>query len=135
MENLNAEQIIKALEWAIEKEFCSNCLCTAYGESIVEFYKEIPHVIAIVINEFYKKPSGTYEINLDIICEKQNHKAILIGKQGEAIKRVSKYAREGMEKFLNAKVFLTTYVKVKENWGDKENLLAEYGYGDVDKSL
>ena len=102
---------------------------------LLEFDKEIPHGIAIVINEFYKKPSGTYEINLDIICEKQNHKAILIGKQGEAIKRVSKYAREGMEKFLNAKVFLTTYVKVKENWRDKENLLLEYGYGDVDKSL
>ena len=102
---------------------------------LLEFDKEIPHGIAIVINEFYKKPSGTYEINLDIICEKQNHQAILIGKQGEAIKRVSKYAREGMEKFLNAKVFLTTYVKVKENWRDKENLLLEYGYGDVDKSL
>ncbi len=100
---------------------------------LLEFDKEIPHGVAIVINEFYKKPSGTYEVNLDIVCEKQNHKAILIGKQGQAIKRVSKFAREGMEKFLNAKVMLTTYVKVKESWRDKENLLAEYGYGDVDK--
>ncbi len=100
---------------------------------LLEFDKEIPHGVAVVINEFYKKPSGTYEVNLDIICEKQNHKAILIGKQGQAIKRVSKYAREGMEKFLNAKVMLTTFVKVKEAWRDKENLLTEYGYGDVDK--
>ncbi len=100
---------------------------------LLEFDKEIPHGVAIVINEFYKKPSGTYEVNLDIICEKQNHKAILIGKQGQAIKRVSQYAREGMEKFLNAKVMLTTYVKVKESWRDKENLLTEYGYGDIDK--
>ena len=99
---------------------------------LLEFDKEIPHGIAVVINEFYKKPSGTYEVNLDIICEKQNHKSILIGKQGQAIKRVSQYARESMEKFLGAKVFLTTYVKVKENWRDKENLLAEYGYGDID---
>ncbi len=99
---------------------------------LLEFDKEIPHGVAVVINEFYKKSSGTYEVNLDIICEKQNHKAILIGKQGQAIKRVSQYARESMEKFLNAKVFLTTYVKVKENWRDKENLLAEYGYGDID---
>ena len=102
---------------------------------LLEFDKEVPHGIAVVINEFYKKPSGTYEVNLDIICEKQNHKAILIGKQGSAIKKVSQYAREVMEKFLNAKVFLTTYVKVKEDWRDRENLLQEYGYGDVDKDL
>ena len=102
---------------------------------LLEFDKEVPHGIAVVINEFYKKPSGTYEVNLDIICEKQNHKAILIGKQGSAIKKVSQYAREDMEKFLNAKVFLTTYVKVKEDWRDRENLLQEYGYGDVDKDL
>ena len=102
---------------------------------LLEFDKEIPHGIAIVINEFYKKPNGTYEINLDIICEKQNHKSILIGKQGGAIKRVSSYARESMEKFLNAKVFLTTYVKVKENWRDKDNLLQEYGYGDLGDKL
>ena len=99
---------------------------------LLEFDKEIPHGIAVIVNEFYKKPSGTYEVNLDIICEKQNHKAILIGKQGLAIKKVSQYARESMEKFLNAKVFLTTYVKVKENWRDKENLLQEFGYGDID---
>ena len=99
---------------------------------LLEFDKEIPHGIAVIINEFYKKPSGTYEVNLDIVCEKQNHKSILIGKQGQAIKKVSQYARESMEKFLGAKVFLTTYVKVKENWRDKENLLAEYGYGDID---
>ncbi|MBO5926841.1 MAG: GTPase Era [Clostridia bacterium] len=99
---------------------------------LLEFEKEIPHGIAVVVNEFYKKPSGTYEVNLDIICEKQNHKAILIGKQGLKIKKVSQYAREAMEKFLGAKVFLTTYVKVKENWRDKENLLSEYGYGDID---
>ncbi len=102
---------------------------------LLEFDKEIPHGIAIVVNEFYKKPSGTYEVNLDIVCEKQNHKAILIGKQGSAIKRVSSYARESMEKFLNAKVFLTTYVKVKESWRDKDNLLNEYGYGDKDDTL
>ncbi len=102
---------------------------------LIKFDKEVPHGIAVVVNEFYKKPSGTYEVNLDIICEKQNHKSILIGKQGSAIKEVSSYARESMEKFLGAKVFLTTYVKVKEDWRDKENLLSEYGYGDVDNNL
>ena len=102
---------------------------------LLEFDKEIPHGIAIVVNEFYKKANGTYEVNLDIVCEKQNHKAILIGKQGASIKRVSTYARESMEKFLGAKVFLTTYVKVKENWRDKTNLLEEYGYGESGGNL
>lgn len=97
---------------------------------LLEFDKEVPHGIAIVVNEFYKKENGVYEINLDIVCEKQNHKAILIGKQGGAIKRVNTYARQSMEKFLNAKVFLTTYIKVKEDWRMKENYLNEYGYGD-----
>ena len=72
-----------------------------------------------------------YEVNLDIVCERQNHKAILIGKQGKAIKEVSSFARQDMEKFLGAKVFLTTYVKVKEDWRDRPNLLREYGYEDV----
>ena len=94
--------------------------------------KEVPHGVAIIVNEFKKKANGVYDISLDIVCEKQNHKAILIGKQGGAIKKISTYARESMEKFLEAKVFLTTYVKVKENWRDKQNLLEEFGYGDKD---
>ncbi|MBQ8308789.1 MAG: GTPase Era [Clostridia bacterium] len=95
---------------------------------LLKFDKEIPHGIAIVINEFKQNEGGVYEINLDIVCERQNHKAILIGKQGRAIKEVSSFARQDMEKFLGAKVFLTTYVKVKEDWRDRPNLLREYGY-------
>ena len=90
---------------------------------LLKFDKEIPHGIAIVINEFFRNENGVYEINLDIVCERANHKAILIGKQGKAIKEVSSYARQDMEKFLGAKVFLTTYVKVKEDWRDRPNML------------
>lgn len=97
---------------------------------LLKFDKEIPHGIAIVINEFFKNEGGVYEVNLDIVCERANHKAILIGKQGRAIKEVSSFARQDMEKFLGAKVFLTTYVKVKEDWRDRPNLLREYGYDD-----
>ena len=97
---------------------------------LLKFDKEIPHGIAIVINEFFKNEGGVYEINLDIVCERANHKAILIGKQGRAIKEVSSFARQDMEKFLGCKVFLTTYVKVKEDWRDRPNLLREYGYDD-----
>ena len=98
---------------------------------LLKFDKEIPHGIAIVINTFELGDNGVYEINLDIVCERANHKAILIGKQGKAIKEVSSFARQDMEKFLGAKVFLTTYVKVKENWRDRENLIREYGYEDL----
>ncbi len=98
---------------------------------LLKFDKEIPHGIAIVINEFFKNDKGVYEVNLDIVCERANHKAILIGKQGKAIKEVSSFARQDMEKFLGGKVFLTTYVKVKEDWRDRPNLLREYGYEDL----
>ncbi len=102
---------------------------------LLKFDKEIPHGVAVVINEFNLNENGVYEISLDVICEKLNHKSILIGKQGQAIKEVSSFARESMEKFLDAKVFLTTYVKVKEGWRDKENLLASYGYGKQDEFI
>ena len=96
---------------------------------LLKFDKEIPHGVAVVINTFEKKENGVYDINLDIICEKANHKAILIGKQGAAIKEVSAFARTDMEKFLGAKVFLTTYVKVKEDWRDRPSLMTSFGYG------
>lgn len=95
---------------------------------LLKFDKEIPHGIAIVINNFSLQDNGVYDINLDIVCERANHKAILIGKQGKAIKEVSSFARQDMEKFLGAKVFLTTYVKVKEDWRDRPSLLREFGY-------
>lgn len=97
---------------------------------LLKFGQEVPHGIAIAINIFEKQENGVYEINLDIICEKPNHKAILIGKQGAAIKEVSSFARKDMEKFLGAKVFLTTYVKVKEDWRNRPNLLHDFGYDD-----
>ena len=97
---------------------------------LLKYDKEIPHGVAVVVNEFERRENGIYDIDLDIICEKPNHKAIIIGKQGQALKEVSTFAREAMEKFLGAKVFLKTYVKVKENWRDRSDLLNSYGYGE-----
>ena len=97
---------------------------------LLKLDKEIPHGVAIVVNGFERKKSGTYDINLDIVCEKLNHKAIIIGKQGQMLKEISAFARQDMEKFLGAKVFLTTFVKVKENWRDKSSLIKEFGYTD-----
>ncbi|MCD7728415.1 MAG: GTPase Era [Clostridia bacterium] len=95
---------------------------------LLKFDKEVPHGIAIIVNTFERKENGVYDINLDIICEKASHKSILIGKQGRAIKEVSSFARQDMEKFLGAKVYLTTYVKVKEDWRDRPGLVKDYGY-------
>ncbi len=95
---------------------------------LLKFDKEIPHGVAIVVNTFERGENGVYDINLDIVCEKPNHKAILIGKQGAALKEVSSFARQDMEKFLGAKVFLTTYVKVKEDWRNRPSLMHDFGY-------
>lgn len=99
---------------------------------LLKYDKEIPHGVAIIINTFEKQKNGVYDINLDIVCEKPNHKAIIIGKQGASLKETSSFARQSMEKFLGAKVFLTVYVKVKEDWRNNPSRLKEYGYSDED---
>ena len=95
---------------------------------LLKYDKEIPHGVAVVINKFEDRGDGVVEVNLDIVCEKQNHKAILIGKQGKALKEAASFARQDMEKFLGKKVFLTTYVKVREDWRDRGGMLRELGY-------
>ncbi len=96
---------------------------------LLRYDKEIPHGVAVLVNVFKKRGEGNiYDIDLDVICEKPNHKAIIIGKQGAALKETLSAARREMESFLGAKVFLTAYVKVKDDWRDKPHLLKEYGY-------
>ena len=97
---------------------------------LLKYDKEIPHGVAVIVNTFERRENGTYEVNLDIVCEKPNHKAILIGKQGRVLKEVASFARQDMEKFLGAKVFLTVYVKVREDWRDSTRFLKEFGYGE-----
>ena len=98
---------------------------------LLKFDKEIPHGVAIIVNTFkLRADKKVYEISLDIVCEKPNHKAILIGKGGSAIKEVSSFARSDMEKFLGKKVFLTTYVKVKEDWRNNVGLIKQFGYSE-----
>ena len=97
---------------------------------LLKYDQEIPHGVAVIVNTFERCENGTYEVNLDIVCEKPNHKAILIGKQGRALKEVASFARKDMEKFLGAKVFLTVYVKVREDWRDSTRFLKEFGYGE-----
>lgn len=93
--------------------------------------KEIPHGVAVIVNEFKLREDGkVYDVSLDVICEKPNHKAIIIGRGGGRIKEISSFARADMEKFLGKKVFLTTFVKVKEDWRNSNRLIKEHGYAE-----
>lgn len=97
---------------------------------LLKYDEEIPHGVAVVVNTFKQREDGVWDVNLDVVCEKPNHKAIIIGKQGKALKEVASFARKDMEKFLGGKVFLTVYVKVREDWRDSARLLKEFGYGE-----
>lgn len=91
--------------------------------------KEIPHGTAVEIDSF-KNEGEILKIGATIFCEKDSHKAIIIGKNGEAIKRIGSYARQDLEKFFGKKVFLETWVKVREDWRNKDSLLKNFGYNN-----
>ena len=90
--------------------------------------KEIPHGTAVEISRFEEREDGVVEMEATIYCEKERHKGIIIGKKGAMLKKVGELARVDMEAFLGAKVFLQTWVKVKENWGDRMAQLRNFGY-------
>ena len=90
--------------------------------------KEIPHGTAVEITKFSERDSGIIDIDATIYCEKASHKGIIIGKKGEMLKKISTLARQDCEKFMGTQVYLTTWVKVKENWRDSDFLVKNFGY-------
>lgn len=90
--------------------------------------REVPHGTAVEITKFSERDSGVIDIDATIFCEKSSHKGIIIGKKGEMLKKISSMARADCEKFMGTKVFLTTWVKVKENWRDSDFLVRNFGY-------
>ena len=92
--------------------------------------REIPHGTAVEITKFSERDSGIIDIDATIYCEKASHKGIIIGKQGAMLKKISTQARSDCEKFMGTKVFLTTWVKVKENWRDSDFLVRNFGYSE-----
>ena len=92
--------------------------------------KEIPHGTAVEITKFSERDSGIIDIDATIYCEKASHKGIIIGKQGAMLKKISSMARADCEKFMGTKVFLPTWVKVKENWRDSDFLVRNFGYSE-----
>ncbi|MBP3485234.1 MAG: GTPase Era, partial [Oscillospiraceae bacterium] len=92
--------------------------------------KEIPHGTAVEITRFSERDSGVIDVEAVIYCEKASHKGIIIGKQGAMLKKISTLARQDIEKFMGTKVYLETWVKVKENWRDNMNYVRSFGYRD-----
>ncbi len=91
--------------------------------------KEIPHGTAVELIRFAERErDGVIEIDATIYCEKDSHKGIIIGKGGAMLKKISTLARQDIERFMGAKVYLQTWVKVKENWRDNLNLIHNFGY-------
>ncbi|MBQ8359289.1 MAG: GTPase Era, partial [Oscillospiraceae bacterium] len=90
--------------------------------------REVPHGTAVEITKFSERDNGIIDIDATIYCEKASHKGIIIGKQGAMLKKISSMARGDCEKFMGTRVYLTTWVKVKENWRDSDFLVRNFGY-------
>ena len=90
--------------------------------------REVPHGTAVEITKFSERDSGIIDIDATIYCEKASHKGIIIGKHGDMLKKISSMARSDCELFMGTKVYLTTWVKVKENWRDSDFLVRNFGY-------
>lgn len=110
-----------------ERQICAELLREKLLKSLD---KEIPHGTAVEISRFKERDDGVIEIEATIYCEKESHKGIIIGKKGAMLKKIGALARADMEEFLGTKVFLQTWVKVKDNWRDSESLLRNFGFMD-----
>jgi len=90
--------------------------------------REVPHGTAVEITKFSERENGIIDLDATIYCEKSSHKGIIIGKHGDMLKKISSMARTDCEKFMGTRVYLTTWVKVKENWRDSDFLVRNFGY-------
>lgn len=90
--------------------------------------QEIPHGTAVEITRFSERDSGVIDVDATIYCEKNSHKGIIIGKGGAMLKKIGEMARADCERFMGAKIYLQTWVKVKENWRDNPSLIHNFGF-------
>jgi GTP-binding protein Era len=90
---------------------------------------EIPHGVAVVIEEL-KDENDVIRVRAEIFCERESHKGIIIGKNGEMLKKIGSYAREDAEELFGAKVYMDLWVKIKENWRDSRAQLSNFGYNN-----
>ena len=92
--------------------------------------KEIPHGTAVEVTRFTERDNGIIDLDVTIYCEKASHKGIIIGKQGAMLKKIGELARGDIEAFMGTKVYLQTWVKVKENWRDSMAQLRNFGFSE-----
>ena len=90
--------------------------------------REIPHGTAVEITKFSERENEIIDVEATIYCEKSSHKGMIIGKNGAMLKRIGQMAREDIERFMGTKVYLQTWVKVKENWRDSQMMMKNFGY-------
>ena len=92
--------------------------------------KEIPHGTAVEVTKFSERDNGIIDLEVTIYCEKDSHKGIIIGKKGAMLKKIGELARTDIEAFMGTKVYLQTWVKVKENWRDSLAQLRNFGFNN-----
>ena len=110
-----------------EKQICAEII---REKLLLCLDREIPHGTAVVIERFTERENEIIDLDAVIYCEKQSHKGMIIGKHGAMLKKIGAMAREDIEAFMGTKVFLQTWVRVKENWRDREGLLKNFGFAD-----
>ena len=127
------EKLLGESEWFFPEDMITDQPERAIAAEIIRekllrtLNKEVPHGIAVVIEEF-KDEGSIIRIRAEIFCEKASHKGIIVGKNGAELKMVGTYARQDLEKLFGAKVYLNLWVKVKENWRDSRAAVGNFGY-------
>lgn len=128
-----AEKFLYEGEWFFEEDMITDQPEKQIAAEIIRekllrmLSKEIPHGTAVVIEEF-KDEETLISVRAEIYCEKASHKGIIVGKNGETLKKIGTFAREDMENFFGVKVYLNLWVKVKENWRDNDFNLNNFGF-------
>ena len=111
-----------------EKQVCAELI---REKLLLNLEREVPHGTAVEITRFSERDDGIIDLEATIYCEEASHKGIIIGKNGAMLKKIGEDARKDIEEFMGTKVFLQTWVKVKEKWRDSNSLLRNFGYTDT----
>ena len=111
-----------------EKQVCAELI---REKLLLNLEREVPHGTAVEITRFSERDDGIIDLEATIYCEKASHKGIIIGKHGAMLKKIGEDARKDIEEFMGTKVFLQTWVKVKEKWRDSNSLLRNFVYTDT----
>ena len=93
---------------------------------------EVPHGVAVTVERMKEREDGGFDIDANIICERESHKGMVIGKGGQMLKRIGIGARKAIEEMTESKVNLKLWVKVRRDWRDNDTQLRSFGY-DIKK--